>query len=201
MKIQKLKDGSRARDYLLEYVPFGFAMVDKLAQHSSDFARGSFFVISPENVDADSLAYLGWSISGSVDRPAAIQLFGKVVKRFISNPNCTVLLYDFTNAITDPGWEEYKHKDRATIYNGEICWELKGPDTPDHEIEELISDWSSYFPVSSYFCVSSSSERKNTFNDADLEQLSGNLIGVALDALHGDSFVIWWRDDLQPFPL
>ncbi|HEY6418988.1 MAG TPA: hypothetical protein VIX59_08295 [Candidatus Binataceae bacterium] len=199
MKIQKLRDVSRARDYVMGHIPFGFKVVARLTQNRSNFERGSFFVISPDTVDAESLANLGWSIP-MVDRSVAIQLLGKVVKGFISNENNAVLLHDFASAVSDPGWDEYKYKDRATTYQGEICWVLKGPDTSDHEIEELISDWSSYFPVSGFFSAASAPERKKVLTDADLEELARNLIGVVVDIFDGDSFALWWREDLRPFP-
>jgi hypothetical protein len=171
-----------------------------VVQKKHNFLIGNFLIAAPDSVDVDQLSEFGNEIRG-VDHSAAIRLLAGVVKRFISNRNGTVLLQDFVNHVSDPHWEEYKFKDRATTYNSEVYWELKGRDAPESEIEELISDWSVYFPVSAFFGVSRSSERKKRLTEPDLEDLADNLIGVAVDVFDGDSFLIWWREDLQPFPL
>ncbi len=199
MKVQKVRDGANARKYLLHQLSPGYEILTKLPKKIGDFALGSFFVILPDSVDANQLSDFGSEIPG-LDWSVTTQLLGKIVKRFTRNPNCTVLLDDHTHSVSDPGWEEYKYKDRATFYDNELCWELKGPDSPQNEIDDLIWDWLSFFPVSAFFCVSSSSERKKHLTDADVEDLAENLIGVAVDAFDGNSFVIWWREDLIPFP-
>lgn len=199
MKVQKLLDGSQARKYLLYRLSPGYQVATKLLQKRGDFALGSFFVVVPDSVDADQLSDFGSEIPG-VDPSDATQILSKIVKRFTRNPNCTVLLHDFVNSASDPGWKEYEYKDRATFYNDELCWELKGPDSPQSEIEELISHWSAYFPVSAFLCASSLSGRKEHLADADLEDMANNLIAVAVDIFDGDSFAIWWREDLIPFP-
>jgi hypothetical protein len=163
-----------------------------------DFMRGSFFVVAPDSVDIDELSEFKWEISG-VDRRAAIHLLGKMTKAFISNPRASVLLQDFWHRPSDPVWEQFEHKDRAIAYKSEIYWGLQGSEIPDREIEELISH-PSYWPFSAFFDISSSIEPKKVLTDADLEDLVSDLVGVAVDAFDANSFVIWWREDLGPFP-
>jgi len=200
MKVQKLRNGSHARKYMLYRLSHSYEIAAKLLQKTGDFALGSFFVVVPDCVEADQLSDFGSEIPG-VDSSVATQILGKIAGRFIRNPNRTVLLHDFIHSISDPGWDEYKYKDRATFYVDELCWELKGPDTSKDEIEELILDWSSSFPVFAFFCVSPSTDRKTHLADIDLEYMANNLIAVVLDAFDGNSFVIWWREDLLPFPI
>ncbi len=199
MKVQKLRDGSYAKKYIVYQLSPGYEIVTKLLAKTGGFLRGSFFVIAPDSVDADQLSDFGSEIP-LVDPSGATQLLGKIVKKFTRNPNCTVLLHDHVNFFSRPGWEEYEYKDRAIFYDKELCWELKGSDIPQNEIDDLISHWSAYFPVSAFFCVSSPSERKKLLTDGDVEDLAQNLIGVAVDIFDGDSFLIWWREDLLPFP-
>jgi hypothetical protein len=199
MNIRELKNGDFAREYLLYRISPDLNMLARLVRRKYHFTEGNFFILAPESVDADRLSKFGNWIP-DVDHTAAIQLLARVVKRFTIGPNCTVLLHDFIHSVSDPDWEEYKFKDLATTYNGEVYWELKGPDTSEDEIGELISDWSSYFPVSAFFCESPSPDRQKCLTEGDLENLANNLIGVAVDAFDGDSFLIWWREDLQPFP-
>jgi hypothetical protein len=199
MNIRKFKDGKLPREYLLYRISPDLNALARLVRQKYHFTEGQFFILAADSVDIGGVSKFGNWIP-DIDHSAALQLLAKVVKRFIVGRNSTVLLHDFIHSVSDSDWQDYKFKDRATTYNSETYWELKDPDTSDDEIEELISDWSSYFPVSAFFCESRSSDSKKCLSEADLQNLANNLIGLAVDAFDGDSFLIWWRDDLQPFP-
>ena len=196
MNVRKIRDGAFARKYLLYWVSPQWSTLTDLVCEKYSFANGSFFIIAPDSADVDELTEFGEI--READHSAAILLFAKIVKRFIANGNRTVLLDDFRHRPSDPDWEEYEFKDRAAIYNDEVYWEIKGPDTPQDEIEQLVSDWASYFPVRAFFCLSPSLERMNRLVETDIKYLADNLVGAAVDVFDGDSFMIWWRDDLQP---
>jgi hypothetical protein len=200
MKLQKFNDDSHARAYLLGKLSFGYKVVAALIGKVPNLAAGTLSVILPDSVKADEILEFRWELP-EADHTAAIGVLAELVKRFISNSGRTVLLHDHTNAPSDPGWETYKFAKRAVLYNNELCWELKGTDISPAEITELLSDWSSYSPVSAFFCASSPSEQKNDLTTADMTLLADNLVGVTVDAFDADSFVIWWREDLCPFPM
>lgn len=197
MNVRKIGDGTFARKYLRDCLSHEWSTLTSLAYKKYSFANGAFFIIAPDSADVDQLTAFGSEIR-DVDHSDAVRLFASIVKRFIDNRNCTVLLRDFRSRPSDPDWEEYEFKDRAAIYNDEVYWEARGPDTSQDEVERLVSDWCSYFPVRAFFCVSQSSERKNCLAEIDFENLADNLVGVAVDTFDGDSLLIWWRDDLQP---
>jgi hypothetical protein len=199
MHVRKIADSGVPIEYLLHRISPDLNALAGQVWKKHHFTEGNFFVVAPDSVDVDRLLKFEIWIP-DVDHSAAVQLLAKVIKEFTTSLNCTALLYDFINRVSDPDWEEYKFKDLATTYNSEVYWELKGPDTSEDEVEELISDWSSYFPVSAFFCGSPSPDRKKSLTERDFEYLANNLIGVAVDAFDGDSFLIWWREDLQPFP-
>ena len=57
-------------------------------------------------------------------------------------------------------------------------------------------------PYSAFFYTS------NTSNDAplnliddDLKRIALETVGIAVDAFDADSFLVWWREDLYPFPI
>jgi hypothetical protein len=125
MNIRELTNRKFPREYLLYRISPDLSELARLVREKHHFTEGNFSVVAPESVDADQVSKFGnWM--PDVDHSAAIQLLAKVVKRFTISRNCTVLLHDFIHTVSDPDWEEYKFKDRATTYNAEIYWELKG---------------------------------------------------------------------------
>jgi hypothetical protein len=119
MNIRKLRDRTLPAEYLLDLLSGGLSTLATVVQKKHNFLIGNFLIAAPDSVDVDQLSEFGNEIRG-VDHSAAIRLLAGVVKRFISNRNGTVLLQDFVNHVSDPHWEEYKFKDRATTYNSEV---------------------------------------------------------------------------------
>jgi hypothetical protein len=76
-------------------------------------------------------------------------------------------------------------------------WELHVSNVSEAKIEECIGD-ANYWSWLSYFCKSRAGESKSV-SDEDLEEVAAHLVGVGVQALH-DSYVIWWRTGLEPFP-
>lgn len=199
MNIQKFKNRTLPREYLVDQLGGGLSTMATLVHKRQHFREGNFFVVVPDSVDADGLSKFAMEIP-DVDHSAATQLLAGMVKRLIGNRNYLVLLQDFVHRVSDPSWEQNEFKEFAATYDTEIYWELTGPGIPDQQLEELIAYWSGYFPVAAFFCKSSPSDRKKHLVKADLENLANSLIGVAVDIFDGDSFLIWWREDLLPFP-
>ena len=195
VNIRKINDGRYSREYLIDRLSPGPSTLATVVNGKHAFQTGSFWVAVPDSLDLDRVSKFGAWIP-DIDL-SATALLASVARRFVANRFCTVLLHDFVHCVSDPSWEEYKFKDRAVTYNSEVYWEIRGPNTPENEIEELISDWKSYFPVSAFFCVPSSSDRKKSLAREDLEDLADSLVGVAVDVFDGDSFLIWWQGDLS----
>ena len=199
MNIRKFKTGILPRHHLVGQVSSGLSTVATLALKYHDFVRGNFYVAAPEAIKIDQLSEFRSELFDA-DRSAAIQLHGKTIRDFISDPRASVVLQDFWHRLSDPVWEQLENKNRAIAYDGEIYWALQGSEIPDREIEELISG-ASYWPFCAFFYISSSSEPKKVLTNEDLQNLVQNLVGIAVDAFDANSFVIWWRDDLRPFPI
>jgi hypothetical protein len=70
----------------------------------------------------------------------------------------------------------------------------------DDEMGDLIN-YGSFWPFSAFFYVNGLSPTKSELNDADLQLIVNRLVGVAVGAFDDRSYLVWWRDDLWPFPL
>jgi hypothetical protein len=113
----------------------------------------------------------------------------------VQNAENRVLIQDYWQRRSDP--HRAKDDPLRVSYDEEPYWELHGSNISEAKIEECIGD-ASYWPWLLYFCKSRAGESKS-INDEDLEELAAHLVGVGVRALH-DSYVIWWRTDLEPFP-
>jgi len=86
------------------------------------------------------------------------------------------------------------------VYGEEVYWKLKEP-VKESEFESVM-DRGSFWPYSAFFCASlTNKETPSNLSQYDLRQIASEVIGVAVDAFDAESFVLWWREDLHPFPL
>jgi hypothetical protein len=148
--IRKFRERIVAREYLVARLAAGFSTLASLVHQKHRFTKGNFSVIAPGSVDIDSLARLGTEVRDA-DHSAAVRLLAKVVKGFICNRNCTVLLQDFVHHVSDPHWEEYEFQDRATTYNGEVYWEVKGTDIPEDKLKDSFLTGPAIFRSPDFF--------------------------------------------------
>jgi hypothetical protein len=203
MRIRRFQVDSSVKEYVLEQISAesgGFSAIAKLALRNLDLSKGHSFIILPDYLEPDRLSEFRFESSEVIDRSCSISLMAKIVKSFISNPRARVLLQDYYRNRSDPGWDHDEYKSWIVTHNDEIYWGLHGADLQEDELEGLISG-ASYWPFCAFFSLSSAFEPKTALADADLEEIVGGLVGIAVDAFDADSFVIWWREDLCPFPM
>jgi hypothetical protein len=196
MIVRKLRQKSLAQKYLTHKLsPQRPTTLDKLIRTRNDFAVGDFFSALPDSVPSDAVSEFASDIPG-FDYKSATALLTGVVREFLYTPGGTVLLENYL--LEDPSRKEYETKHRVRTLANERYWELKRPKTLDYEIDSLVADWAVYFPYVGYFYISRSDERSVVLSDAELDSVTTNLIGVAVDAFDGNSFLLWWREDLFP---
>ena len=198
--IRKLTQPFPARTYLLEKTSADWpSTLNTLVRARNDFSMGSFYSALPETVEVDQLREFKWDLTvPGFSSDASVAHLASVVKEFIREPNNAVLLFDYHNSPSDPGWEDYGLKHHAATFGDELYWQLKGLRTPARDVETLVADWAVYFPYVGYFYVSSSTEESSSLTHPELEAAAINLIGVTVDAFDGNSFLLWWRQDLCP---
>ena len=62
--------------------------------------------------------------------------------------------------------------------------------------------YGSLYPYSAFFHTSTTnSDAPPNLAYDDLKRIALEVVGIAIDAFDADSFVVWWREDLYPFPL
>lgn len=199
MNIRRLGHKPLALKYLTQKIsPERPTTLDKLISTRNDFTLGDFFSALPDSVRSDEVSEFAWEIPG-FDYKSAITLLTRVAREFVETPGGTVLLEDYL--LEDPSRKEYEKKHRVSTPVNEHYWRLKRPATRDYEIDGLVADWAIYFPYVGYFYIYPSDERSPVLSDAELDSVVRNLIGVVVDAFDGNSFVLWWRDDLHPLPI
>jgi hypothetical protein len=191
--MQKIKNMVQALDYLRKELSKG-ATLAKLAMSRTDFALGTYFAGIPENFDQNQLNFQ-WGIRGLSGEP---MVFAKMIKSFIHDPGCVVLVEDIDPfASPFPAEEDASYRTRAMTYRDEVYWNLSGMHLSENDILELVNQPNPY-PSSAFFSTARVSEQ---LDDSGLQRVVDHLTGVAVWAFDGDSFLIWWREDLRPFPL
>jgi hypothetical protein len=77
---------------------------------------------------------------------------------------------------------------------------MSGSELSQDDILGLLYEPVLPYPSSAFFYIAGISERKTQLKDSDLEHVVNTLVGVAVRAFDTESFLIWWREDLRPFP-
>jgi hypothetical protein len=123
MSMQKIKNSSsQALAYLLKELSQGTMLAKKVLSRT-DFALGRFFAGIPESADQSQLDF-GSSMRGLSREPMA---FAHLIKSFINNPECAVLLEDSEPLTSDPLEVDPQSRARMTMYNGEVYWSWPAP--------------------------------------------------------------------------
>jgi hypothetical protein len=166
---------------------------------SQQFERGNVFVAVPETIDPSELREFRWELS-EIDENATRDLFENLVNKFTSDSNGRMLLQDFEATLSDPWLQRFEFRNHAIAYGDEVYWYLTGPAAKEGEIGSVISA-ASWWPFCAFFhTYQGLRETSSILSHQDLEQITKNLVGVAVDAFHATSFVLWWREDLALLP-
>ena len=121
----------------------------------------------------------------------------RIAKSFVRNPNCAVLLQDWavTRSYIRP--EELQN---VVMYGDEVYWQIADPNLSDLEILEVIESPPPW-PMCAYFHNAKPNRPGSQLGDEDLTRIASSIVGVAVGAFDDRSFLLWWRTELQPFPL
>ncbi len=179
--------------YLLEQL-YESRVARKIRAHL-DAARGSFFALLPEGLEpqrvkhwADPMREVGYP-----QNPRA--LLYNIVGRFLRDPKSRVLGQEPDRP---PEWPADYSTKNLVRHHDELGWELRGPSITESEIEDSLRGVSS-LPYVLYF-YRSDSPKRNSLDDRAVDEISENLVGLAVGALNEKTFLMWWRTDLMPFP-
>lgn len=197
MPIRDVEDITGAQRYLRSQLADGTTLAH-LVLNRCDLSRGKFRISMPEHVNQLPLFDFG-------SRSAVLHLDGdeqilvaRVVKSFLKDTHCGVLMQETQVRTSD---RFFKGKENLVcIYQDELYWPI-GPTNGDLSDAQMLRmlNMSSTYPFSAFFYVNRlSSPRKLVV--ADLEKVLAGIVGVAVDALDADSYLLWWRDDLRAFP-
>jgi hypothetical protein len=194
-------DPLQASEYLLDQLSRGTAL-SRLVKESVDFSRGRIRVAMPagrrvtQDLDFRSETFpLGQS--GEND-------FARVVRSFIGDPKNAILLQDTELSISDPEFStNLPYASLAVSYQNEVYWAVSGEELAqlsDDAIGDIINH-ASFWPFSAFFYADGTCTKKTELTDADLQLIVKKLVGVAVGAFDDRSYLVWWREDVGPFPL
>ena len=195
---QKLQNRERAKQYILDQLGQGTTLA-RMVVEGQQFERGNFFVALPETIDPSDLREFRWELS-DIEQTTTYDLFENLVSRFASESNGRVLLQDSNSTLSDRWLLGFEFRNHAIAYGDEVYWYLTGPAAKEGEIGSVISA-ASWWPFCAFFhTYQGLRETSSILSHQDLEQITKNLVGVAVDAFHATSFVLWWREDLVLLP-
>ena len=197
MAIRLLENLSGVEEYVRRELSDGTTLARKVLD-CIDFKMGRFRLIAPEALDLSQPLQLQWQLSGLDDDENLI--FARVVKRFVRASQCGVLLQETQGTI-----DELRPIDDAKLlipYREEVYWSVTGPHLVDLSDDEtlVVINSASFFPFAAFFYVDGVSSDRRALTDDDLGHVVRTLCGLAVGAFDDRSFLIWWRDDLRPFP-
>ena len=196
MSIKRIPNSSQALAHLQKELAEGSSLA-KLVLRKTSFAEGKFFAGIPDGVDQSQLDFSS-SMGGLGREPSAL---ARAIKSFIDGPHHYVLLEDTMPMHSDPSEENGPYRARMTIHGEELFWNLSGPDLSEDDIFALLGMPILPYPSSAFFYLAETSEPRSQLRDSDLELIVNSLVGVAVQAFDTRSFLIWWREDLLPFPM
>ncbi len=196
MAIREIADVVGAEKYMREQLTDGTTLAH-LVLNRIDFGRGKFRIAMPDSVDQSppfDFKCENFSMNGDEEMVVA-----RVIKSFISDPNCAVIMQETEKEISDPCLTE-DDKNLLVSYKDELYWAVAGPQSARISDEEMLAliRGPSTDPFSAFFYVGTVPTSK-TLTEGDLERISAELVGIAVDALDFESFLLWWRDEVR-FP-
>jgi hypothetical protein len=191
-------DIRRAAEYVKEQLLLGTTLAN-LAAQSIDLSRGSYRVAMPvtkaQGVEFD-LRWETFRLAGDEEN-----CFARLIKSFICNEECNVILQDTETSTSYPYFGKLPYRKLALPYAEEVYWNVadaKLANLSDEEMSRLINH-ASFWPFSVFFYTDGISA-KGELQNADLQLIVKHLVGLAVGAFDDRSYLVWWRDDLRPFP-
>ncbi len=193
-------DKQRAAEYVKDQLSQGSTLA-KLVARSIDLSRGRYRVGMPGTKDQATQFDFRWEtfrLAGDEEK-----LFARAIKMFVRNPKNGVILQDTMKSISDPCMSDAPYRTLAITYAKELYWTIAGAELAklsDDAMGDIINH-ASFWPFSAFFYVDGISKTKRELNDADLQLIVEQLVGLAVGAFDDRSYLVWWREDLGPFPL
>lgn len=202
MAIKRVGNKSRkaAENYLSRHLAEGTTLA-RLISDQIDFSLGIFRVIIPESADTDlSLDFSSGNSRLSGDEEVS---FACLIRSFTSDPGCALLIQDneFTISELSVG-QQLPYGHLAVSYNTEVYWAVSKSvlnELTDDQILDIVHN-ASYFPWLGFFYLNGLNTDVNRLSDHFIKHFGRRIIGIAVGAFDYRSFLIWWRDDLVPFP-
>ncbi len=199
MKIERVKDGLHAERYMRGELADGTTLAHLVLERTA-FSKGRFRVAIPKRLDGRQAAEFRqetFHVDG--DEPIAL---ARLIKAFIGAPGHAVMIQDTQASLSDPWLSRCEYRELAKAYDGEVYWAVEGEALARVSDEEMLSviNCASFYPFSCFFYISSSGGSEE-FTASELDRVAERLVGIAVGAFDERSFLMWWRDDLVPFPL
>lgn len=192
-------DKKRATEYVKDQLSQGATLANMIAR-SIDLSHGHYRVAMPETEEQAGDFDLRWEtfrLAGDEEFT-----FARLIKSFVRNEECDVILQDMNTSTSYPYFSKLPYRNLAKLYGTELYWNVadsKLANLTDDEMSGLINH-ASFWPFSAFFYIDGISKTKSELNDADLQSIVNHLVGVAVGAFDDRSYLIWWREDLRPFP-
>jgi len=84
----------------------------------------------------------------------------------------------------------------------EVYWRVSGGDLatlPNDEILDILHS-TNWFSWTGFFYLHGVVRTQPVMDDSHVDRILTNLAGVAVSAFDYRSFLIWWMDEIRPFP-
>jgi hypothetical protein len=199
MPIQLVRHVSQAEKYMKDKLSEGTTLA-RLVAERTDLSVGIFRLPMPEISDpSEPLDLESGNVHLARDEEES---FARVIRAFISNPACALIMQDNEAKMSDPIMEKLPYRHLAVEYGAEVYWRVAGAGlagVSDNEMLDVVNS-TSYFPWTGFFYRDGVSPSIGELTDEDLEHVIRKLVGIAVSAFDYRSFLIWWRDDLCGFP-
>lgn len=192
MVIREVNEQSLA-EFVRQEIGIGYTALSRVISHTIELSHGRFFLVMPDGLVPERVEHWNWD-PGHFKGQIADAILGRLIEAYLRASGNRVLIQDFEEKTSDPHFED---DPLLAFYGEEPYWELHRSDISQAKIQECIGN-ASYWPWLGYFCKTRARADK-FLTDNDLHEVAAHLIGVGVQALH-DSYVIWWRTDLEPFP-
>ncbi len=189
-----------AENYLSRHLAEGTTLA-RLIKAQIDFGLGVFRVIVPESTDMD--LSLDFS-SGNFHLSGYEEIFfAQLIRSFLRNTGCALLIQDNEFNISELSiGQQLPYRHLAISYKEEVYWRLSKSmlnGLTDDQILDIVHS-ASYYPWIGFFYICSSNTECNRLSDDFINHFGQRVIGIAAGAFDYRSFLIWWRDDVRPFP-
>jgi hypothetical protein len=153
-------------------------------------------VFAPESLDVDSVENFEWDVPGAHYAMGRRHL-KDVVKRFLATTGGTV--HSGLLVLAKKHFGSRRPTSLADPWRRTVLG-LNDPQLDENQMELLL--WGSFYPDSAFFSTSPVGPKKyeRTYGRKN-HGGDYKLVGIAVDGFDAGSYIIWWREELTPFPL